>query len=537
MTNPFSGIITDAHKSLYKNMIMGLLEGVSTTCRLVYGDTIFTDCPNCWTAGTMIQTPYGPKPIEKIKIGEKVFDGTTYQLVTNTLSQIYTGYFYNIKAGGIRLPSEMTPNHILFVERSFGRRKKYKKYQQQLLNGDFDLQEVSAENLSCGDAIFIPIPKHRTKSFKFSQSEFGPIPLNDDILWFIGWWLAEGFLHKSKYIREGTFALSQDEEHIAYSLKRILKKYFGLKGHLKYKKDSYVLTVTFYSTKLASWLKQFGHLCYNKKIPPYLYKKLSINQKYKILTAFQLGDGHIRCRGNIHEYSLATTSRILAFQMYEILLGVGQISSISYKDSYVGNDNIHRASSWTVTWHPENLFNQKNIRPCKGGFLSKITDINKVYKSDMIYDITVKNTHLYIANNILSHNCIFDNITNKSSNRYQAGGPIPFPNGTICPYCNSHGRFGTESTEDIELGVIWDYKMFVSLGDNEPILNLKNPTGMIQTVSRVDTTVDKLRRAKKLIAATEKETVMRQTFEKASEPDFGGLGEHHFMIMLWKRLK
>jgi hypothetical protein len=49
MANPFSGIITPEFKAIFKNAIDALLEDTALTvpCRLVLGDTRFTDCPNC----------------------------------------------------------------------------------------------------------------------------------------------------------------------------------------------------------------------------------------------------------------------------------------------------------------------------------------------------------------------------------------------------------------------------------------------------------------------------------------------------------
>jgi len=141
-------------------------------------------------------------------------------------------------------------------------------------------------------------------------------------------------------------------------------------------------------------------------------------------------------------------------------------------------------------------------------------------------------------------NCIFDVINGRSSNRYQSGGPIPFTNGTTCPYCQGNGRIGTESTESVELGIIWDYKNFMSLGgggssfgnNKEQLFNLQSVEGMIQTYSKLDDTLPQLRRAKKLIIA-EKETGMRQTFERAGEFQMGGLGDLNFVVGTWRRIK
>lgn len=49
--NPLSGIISAAFKQTFKNAIDALLESsaLSLPCRLVYGVTKFTSCPNCIT--------------------------------------------------------------------------------------------------------------------------------------------------------------------------------------------------------------------------------------------------------------------------------------------------------------------------------------------------------------------------------------------------------------------------------------------------------------------------------------------------------
>lgn len=50
MSNPFSGIITSDMKTTFTNAIDALLEDSAcmVPCRLYYGDTKWTDCPNCY---------------------------------------------------------------------------------------------------------------------------------------------------------------------------------------------------------------------------------------------------------------------------------------------------------------------------------------------------------------------------------------------------------------------------------------------------------------------------------------------------------
>ena len=71
-TNPFSGIITPELKTLFTNMIDALLEDGSLVvpCRLIFGDTKWTDCPNCkfnsvTGRSANIYEPGGPIPFNQ----------------------------------------------------------------------------------------------------------------------------------------------------------------------------------------------------------------------------------------------------------------------------------------------------------------------------------------------------------------------------------------------------------------------------------------------------------------------------------------
>lgn len=126
-------------------------------------------------------------------------------------------------------------------------------------------------------------------------------------------------------------------------------------------------------------------------------------------------------------------------------------------------------------------------------------------------------------------NCVFDSIGRKSANKYQDGGPAPFPFGTICPLCNGAGKRGVESTENISLCVIWDYKEFVN------VTTVNNPLGTIQTIT-FDTNTPKLKRAKHIVVATNIAAYANHRFERISEPQPCGFGSTDFVSVLWERI-
>ena len=128
-------------------------------------------------------------------------------------------------------------------------------------------------------------------------------------------------------------------------------------------------------------------------------------------------------------------------------------------------------------------------------------------------------------------NCIYDPIGKKSSNRFQDGGPVPFPFGGVCPVCNSAGKRPVITTDTLNLAVIFNYKDFLQM--STPV---NNPAGMIQTVSKKETT-PKLKRAKEIQVATDIKAYADHRFERMSEPEPVGFGNSDFVICNWKRLK
>ena len=64
--------------------------------------------------------------------------------------------------------------------------------------------------------------------------------------------------------------------------------------------------------------------------------------------------------------------------------------------------------------------------------------------------------------------CLYDPIGQKSSNRYQSGGPAPFPFGNLCPMCNGNGRRPVTSSESVNVLVKNPYHE--SLGNEKKLV-------------------------------------------------------------------
>lgn len=124
-------------------------------------------------------------------------------------------------------------------------------------------------------------------------------------------------------------------------------------------------------------------------------------------------------------------------------------------------------------------------------------------------------------------NCIWSP-SGKSTNKYQAGGPIPFSTG-VCPYCNGAGVIYTEPTENINACVFWSAKDWLKIED----LNVKIQNGMVQTWSH-KTTYPLIKRAKELIIDTSLSTLHKNRYTRAGEPWWCGFGESRYCVTMWQ---
>ncbi len=132
----------------------------------------------------------------------------------------------------------------------------------------------------------------------------------------------------------------------------------------------------------------------------------------------------------------------------------------------------------------------------------------------------------------LCNNCILDPIGNKSSNHWTNGGPIPFPNGGICPLCNGDGYHYKEVTKSIKLLISnspsqWFVKMPAGI---------QVPAGSIQTKGYVTDLPDVLQ-SRRLILQVSLEPMVRFTYELAGEPiDQGNIIQNRYWVAVWNRV-
>lgn len=129
-----------------------------------------------------------------------------------------------------------------------------------------------------------------------------------------------------------------------------------------------------------------------------------------------------------------------------------------------------------------------------------------------------------ITQSVVCNNCLYDSISNLSSNIYNGTGPKPFDDGGVCPVCFGSGYTTGSSIakeETINIAVITDSKYFINIAD---ALNLNN--NHIQILCKIEQ-LSKLQNAIELV-------LHGIAYQQAGEPQLCGLSKHKYAFMLWR---
>lgn len=147
----------------------------------------------------------------------------------------------------------------------------------------------------------------------------------------------------------------------------------------------------------------------------------------------------------------------------------------------------------------------------------------------LVYDVAPTNQ------NMLCDNCIFDPISQLSSNRYNGSGPVPFDSAT-CPVCLGTGyttrsNLDNKYEEKLYLAVLSDSKYFTKI--NTKTTNI--PDGAIQTICSIDY-LQKIMNASYLVIDEPKlSNYANYSYQRAGSPDYDGFGEYRYIITTWTR--
>jgi hypothetical protein len=149
---------------------------------------------------------------------------------------------------------------------------------------------------------------------------------------------------------------------------------------------------------------------------------------------------------------------------------------------------------------------------------------------EMINSFGVTCQLVYPEKRTRCENCITNTMGGRSSNIYRSGGPISFPRGMPCPWCNGKGFLISESTEDIVLRVYWRTKDWIDVGFKVDV-----PANYVQTIGYIKD-LPKIEKAKQLITNKDIKGYETWRFQRAGEGYPHGFKQNRYIINFWERI-
>jgi len=423
-------------------------------------------CPVCFVPGSLVNTKNGYIPIENVKVGDYVLsDDGTYNKVNKVMEREFDGYLRKIETHSTT-PLLVTPEHPFLtilsnheISRSCGPKcsafiengdgtarhaeprllpsnrwwarvttpqgnrislgtfntrveaeKVINNYYITTYSPKHKLDWKNAENISVNDWLVnkwsneikdidtIKIPSNFTKKTKLGSKRNGveTFHLNEEFLWIVGMYIAEGS-HGARHL---CFSLHKNEVNFQ---KRIVNyfKNLGFNSTVRNTSENGV-AIEIYSTSLSKWFPEMlGTKCYNKKIPED-FMTLPNNKLKALLQGIYDGDG------NKAQLEIGQTSKILAFQIIDILHRLGKQPLMNIRQSEIRTPKGNkRKPCYIVSWESDDFRhnNRKGKWDFKEEVLVRVKNSTSVQYKGKVYNLEVDERHTYVVENIVVHNC------------------------------------------------------------------------------------------------------------------------------------
>lgn len=354
---------------------------------------VFSGGTPCFVAGTMVLTEKGYKPIEEVKVGERV---VTHLGRLRRVVAIGNKKAENIVAVTVasRQPILCTSDHKFWsaINPHQDYRRKSDTYLKILFDGvEFKeiakigiggfVSQLNTYNLS-GEEVYVP-------------SVYKATP--EDIIELAGWYVGDGHCRRWTDKNKKALILSLS----ASKVERFKKEFgdrieYGVNPH----GENGVYRITICSTALCDWLiENFGEKSYNKTIPAWVIGGGARIQN-RFIAGYMSTDGFSRPKKHI-EKGASTTSYSLALGLAD-LFGKSCVCEANVPPTKTMYDGrvVNQRKFWTVKQHTNpNRFHEYGMW--------NMVRVRKIEprSPDTVYNITVEEDHSYVVNGLCVKNC------------------------------------------------------------------------------------------------------------------------------------
>ena len=335
----------------------------------------------------MILTEDGYRPIEDIKVGDKVLTHKGRWKLVNAVMKKKDAPLRKIKADGV--PGLVTTDeHPFYAVRQESKHSTLLKRQERIFS---EPEWVQAKDL--------------TKSHRLSQV-LPEIAINDkpaDFWWLIGRYLAGGWRvdRKDRSTDSGRVVICCAKSETAELAPRIEKVYHATQVE---ERTTYKFHIG--RNELYHFLEDFGNGASNKRLPGYVYS-LNPELARALMDGYFSGDGGVQIhptngnqelRATSTSKSLALGMALLAQRAYGVVAGVRYYKT---KDTTVIEDRVvNQKDFWIVS-----IPTQNRSAFIEGNYGWKLVKENEPCGKGTVYNIAVMDDESYVAEGAVVHNC------------------------------------------------------------------------------------------------------------------------------------
>jgi len=384
----------------------------------------------CLRGSTRVWTTRGMRVIKELAPGDEVFALDEATRLIETAEVVAGGpsgekEIFEITARGRTIgASGNHPFLVLRDERLPGRKK-----------ARYVTRWVPAEELRQGDlvAIATDVPEYGRPAAMLLPAEDPrgadlPRVTSDDLCWFLGLYLGDGYLkHSDGYTTVG-IAVDKSDEVLVEEIRRVAMALFGLDFSLS--GDGYRLQARG-TAPLARYLELngLGGTSHTKRIPDWVLG-LPTSQRLSLVAGLLDADGYVRDHPTSKDAMFSSANPDLLADVKELLAlsGIGSSRVIPVTSRHpIDRDRLMRAYHLRLSGHFDRLparsprrTDRMNRRKYSHGYRTAKGTVFKAHTSEMlgfvkiekieklgvetVYDIEVAGHHNFVAEGFVVHN-------------------------------------------------------------------------------------------------------------------------------------
>jgi Fe-S cluster assembly protein SufB len=383
----------------------------------------------CLRGSTEVWTSRGMVPIKSVEAGTTVYslDEATKAIVSATVvGAACSGEkdILEVRAGNRVIgASGNHPFLVLRDERLDGRVRA--RYRARWIRADElhvgDLVAVATDLPDSGSQVDLLVPER-------AGSEYLPRESSDDLMWFLGVYLGDGYLHDRSGYVSVEIAVDASDSELVDEIVRVGRTLFGVEFAMA--KDRQRLTAR-RTAALADFLSLngFGGNAHTKRVPDWVYC-LPRSQRLAFLGGYLDADGYVRDHASSKDAVITSANRELLDDIRDLvhLCGIGSSSVIEVTNRHpFGRDRLMTAYHLRLSGRFDRLACRSarrmtrlgarkyahTYRSAKGttfrthtsemlGFV-RVESIEHVGR-ELTYDIEVAGHHNFVAEGFVVHN-------------------------------------------------------------------------------------------------------------------------------------